>query len=78
MVGQNKYQAFRGEVDDVLFEYRSCFVDPFALLTSFEHGVSASYEINRERTIDFLNTQPSLFVIDCYANWDLNNRFKVT
>jgi phosphoenolpyruvate carboxykinase (ATP) len=36
-----------------------------------------AFMLNRERAIDFLNTRPSLFAIDVFANWDVSNRFKV-
>ena len=36
-----------------------------------------AFMLNRERAIDFLNTRPSLFAIDVFANWDASNRFKV-
>ena len=33
--------------------------------------------INRERAIDYLNTQERLYVVDGYVNWDPRYRFKV-
>src|SRR5262249_25691351 len=35
------------------------------------------FDINRERAIDYLNTQERLFVIDGYAGWDERYRLKV-
>eukprot|EP01132_Coremiostelium_polycephalum_P001088 gene1088-1379_t len=36
-----------------------------------------SFMINRERAIDYLNTQDKLFVIDGYAGWDPKYRIKI-
>ncbi len=36
-----------------------------------------SFEINRERAIDYLNTRQHLYVIDGYAGWDPAHRIKV-
>jgi len=36
-----------------------------------------SYMINRERAIDYLNTQDRIYVIDGYAGWDPRNRVRV-
>jgi phosphoenolpyruvate carboxykinase (ATP) len=36
-----------------------------------------SYEINRERAIDYLNTRPRLYVFDGFAGWDPEYRIKV-
>jgi len=36
-----------------------------------------SFMINRERAIDYLNTQEKLYVIDGYAGWDPKYRIKV-
>eukprot|EP00919_Chromeraceae_sp_WS-2016_P059411 GHVR01141239.1.p1 GENE.GHVR01141239.1~~GHVR01141239.1.p1 ORF type:complete len:282 (+),score=109.92 GHVR01141239.1:51-896(+) len=36
-----------------------------------------SYMVNRERAVDFLNTQERLFVIDAFAGWDESCRVKV-
>jgi len=35
------------------------------------------FAITRKRAIDFLNTRPSLYVVDAFANWDPKNRIKV-
>jgi phosphoenolpyruvate carboxykinase (ATP) len=35
------------------------------------------FAINRERAIDFLNTQKHLFCVDAYAGWDKSHRIKV-
>jgi phosphoenolpyruvate carboxykinase (ATP) len=35
------------------------------------------YETNRTRAVDYLNTQPHVFVIDGFASWDPSNRFTV-
>lgn len=35
------------------------------------------YDINRERAIDYLNTQDRLFVVDAFAGWDPAYRLKV-
>jgi len=36
-----------------------------------------SYEINRERAIDYLNTQEQLFIVDGFGGWDPKYRIKV-
>jgi phosphoenolpyruvate carboxykinase (ATP) len=36
-----------------------------------------SFEINRERAKDWLNTRPRLYCIDAYAGWDPAHRIKV-
>jgi len=36
-----------------------------------------TFEINRERAIDYLNIQKKLYVMDGYAGWDLNEQIKV-
>merc|ERR1711865_1240883 len=36
-----------------------------------------SYEINRNRAIDYLNTRPRLYVVDGFAGWDPKYRIKV-
>ena len=36
-----------------------------------------SFLINRARAVDFLNSRPVLYVIDCYAGWDPKYRIKV-
>ncbi len=36
-----------------------------------------AYLINRERAIDYLNTQPRLYVVDAYAGWDPRQRLKI-
>ncbi|VAW31298.1 Phosphoenolpyruvate carboxykinase [ATP] [hydrothermal vent metagenome] len=36
-----------------------------------------TFEINRERAIDYLNTLERLYVMDGYAGWDLNEQIKV-
>lgn len=35
------------------------------------------FEITRKRAIDFLNTRKHLYVVDGFANWDLENQIKV-
>lgn len=35
------------------------------------------FEINRERALDYLNSQDTLYVIDGFAGWDPNYRIKV-
>jgi phosphoenolpyruvate carboxykinase (ATP) len=35
------------------------------------------FAVNRERAIDYLNTQETLYVIDGYAGWDPDHRIKV-
>merc|ERR1712195_407230 len=37
----------------------------------------SSYEINRNRAIDYLNTRPRLYVVDGFAGWDPKYRIKV-
>ena len=36
-----------------------------------------TFEINRERAIDYLNTRSKLYVVDGYAGWDEKERIKV-
>lgn len=36
-----------------------------------------TFEINRERARDFLNTREQVYVVDAYAGWDLEERIKV-
>lgn len=36
-----------------------------------------TFEINRERAIDYLNTKDKLYVVDGYGGWDENERIKV-
>jgi phosphoenolpyruvate carboxykinase (ATP) len=36
-----------------------------------------TFQINRERAIDYLNTLDRLYVMDGYAGWDLNEQIKV-
>jgi phosphoenolpyruvate carboxykinase (ATP) len=36
-----------------------------------------TFEINRERAIDYLNTRKKLYVVDGYAGWDERERIKV-
>lgn len=36
-----------------------------------------SYEINRERAKDYLNTRPRLYCLDAFAGWDPDHRVKV-
>jgi phosphoenolpyruvate carboxykinase (ATP) len=36
-----------------------------------------TFEVNRERAIDYLNTRPCLYVIDAFAGWDPQNRAKI-
>ena len=37
----------------------------------------ASFFVNRERAIDYLNTRPELYCVDLFAGWDLDHRLKV-
>jgi phosphoenolpyruvate carboxykinase (ATP) len=37
----------------------------------------SSYEINRNRAVDYLNTRPRLYVVDGFAGWDPKYRIKV-
>ncbi|CAG9317370.1 unnamed protein product [Blepharisma stoltei] len=37
----------------------------------------ASYEINKQRAIDYLNNRPYLYVVDGYIGWDPKYRLKV-
>jgi phosphoenolpyruvate carboxykinase (ATP) len=36
-----------------------------------------TFEVNRERAIDYLNTRKTLYVIDAFAGWDPQNRAKI-
>ena len=36
-----------------------------------------SFQINRQRAIDYLNTRPRVFVFDGYAGWDREHQLKV-
>lgn len=36
-----------------------------------------TFEINRERAVDYLNTRPKLYVVDGFAGWDPNEQIKV-
>ena len=36
-----------------------------------------TFEINRERAKDYLNTRDQIYVIDAFAGWDPENRIKV-
>lgn len=36
-----------------------------------------TFEINRERAIDYLNTRDNVYVFDGYAGWDPKYRIKV-
>lgn len=36
-----------------------------------------SFKINRERAIDYLNTRPRLYVLDGFAGWDPEFRYKI-
>ena len=36
-----------------------------------------TFEINRERAIDYLNTRETVYVFDGYAGWDPKYRIKV-
>jgi len=36
-----------------------------------------TFDINRERAIDYLNTREKLYVVDAYAGWDPANRIKI-
>ena len=38
---------------------------------------AATYQINRERAIDYLNTRERLYVIDGFAGWEPDYRFKI-
>ncbi len=38
---------------------------------------NSTFEINRERAIDYLNTLDQLYVIDAYAGWDQKEQIKV-
>ncbi len=38
---------------------------------------TSTYEINRERAIDYLNTRSKLYCVDGFAGWDPNHRIKV-
>lgn len=35
-----------------------------------------SFEINKQRAVDFLNMRPRIFVVDQYAGWDVRYRLK--
>ena len=37
----------------------------------------STFETNRERAMDYLNTRPELFVVDAFAGWDKEHRRKV-
>jgi phosphoenolpyruvate carboxykinase (ATP) len=37
----------------------------------------ATFDTNRERAIDYLNTRKRLYVVDAYAGWDPANRAKI-
>lgn len=37
----------------------------------------SSFEINRERAVDYLNTRPRLYCVDGFAGWDPAHRIKV-
>ena len=36
-----------------------------------------SWDINRNRAVDYLNTRPRLYVVDGFAGWDPKYRIKV-
>jgi phosphoenolpyruvate carboxykinase (ATP) len=36
-----------------------------------------TFEINRERAIDYLNTRKRLYVLDAFAGWDVKHRAKI-
>jgi len=36
-----------------------------------------SFEVNRERAIDYLNTRQKLYVVDAFAGWDENYRARI-
>jgi len=36
-----------------------------------------TFEVNRERAIDYLNTRQKLYVIDAFAGWDEQNRARI-
>src|SRR6476620_5614705 len=36
-----------------------------------------TFETNRERAIDYLNTRQRLYVVDAFAGWDEKNRAKI-
>ncbi len=52
---------------------RQCTRDASTALTPSEH----TFEINRERAIDYLNTRENVYVFDGYAGWDPKYRIKV-
>lgn len=35
-----------------------------------------SYELNKQRAVDYLNLRPRIFIIDRYAGWDERYRLK--
>ncbi|MCO6455064.1 MAG: phosphoenolpyruvate carboxykinase (ATP) [Pirellulaceae bacterium] len=37
----------------------------------------ATFEVNRERAIDYLNTRSQLYVVDAFAGWDPRYRLKI-
>ncbi|KAI8804342.1 ATP-utilizing phosphoenolpyruvate carboxykinase [Cladochytrium replicatum] len=36
-----------------------------------------SFDVNRQRAVDYLNTRQRLYVIDAFAGWDPNHRLKI-
>ena len=40
-------------------------------------GLTDTFEINRERAIDYLNTRDLVYVFDGFAGWDPRYRIKV-
>lgn len=40
-------------------------------------GSEHTFEINRERAIDYLNTRENVYVFDGFAGWDPKYRIKV-
>jgi ATP-dependent phosphoenolpyruvate carboxykinase len=48
------------------------------VLTPFDVSISEhTFEINRERAIDYLNTRDNVYVFDGFAGWDPKYRIKV-
>lgn len=46
-------------------------------LSSIDTLSEHTFEINRERAIDYLNTRENVYVFDGYAGWDPKYRIKV-
>src|SRR4051794_37192363 len=51
----------------------SCLFPLFPAPSPSEH----TFEINRERAIDYLNTRENVYVFDGFAGWDPKYRIKV-